>query len=1222
MSDDQDKRSPIVDRYRRRGGSARKDAGKSEGFWRKLFNADGSPADGREGGGTEGADEPDEASPPPSDEMLPVIKPLAPEVDEGCERDELSEDVGLDWDDELMAESSSATPKSASALALDPLVPLPPVKPLDEEPRPAGASRELDIALCEAKTDGEGLSPVEASKKPQRLALELVLPSGSRLLLVGKISGAARAGGLLSLEVEDVPVNPERLVNGLAELSERIAAASTSPGAGDERHSVDPSDEERSSFVAAITKPQGEREALPEVALPPPKRQRERETASNLEERAPPEEIATGGVRALDPLHPMDGGAKGWHGPTGASASKPPLEATPTSSLKNDSSLEEPERRSSASTFGGYAQVALDEPPTAPVFPDVDEVAGLKSTKEASFSDETSSSRGTPSPLEPLDDDELEATRKRQPSSGVKGLTKEIPRRREGRGDGPTKEIAAPVDANTPTKETAAPLADGPTETASSPVAAPARRKRRPRVSSIQRGGAAADAKGEADPLGRWTEEDRPDQRNASEGEKASESGGEKTPASKPSPNSSTSSAERRSKPINPAALATSSSPPEPSRLAPKKPIPVAPVAPPVAKAKRSTVAPAAPSPARSAPPEPTAPAAHLSPSSSPLGGGSPRSEPITSTGRDSVAVSGELGDSEPAQRRAQPPTAPATVASKGPSASGASVGPPPTAPPITAPPAPARAEQPTPALGEIAPPDPLDRGAPGMSRRRARKTAPVVGVDFGTSYSCVALLRAGLELIPGPAGDVMIPSVASFPSPGEVIIGAEAKRRMGGEAQWTVASPKRLLGRPYKDPHVASLLGTLAMRTFAGTDQFTRFEAHGEIYSVTDICAMILGKLRERACRYLDADVTKAVFAVPVAYGSLQRSALELAAKQAGLQGVALLTEPSAALLAHGFRGRRGLAAVYDFGGGTFDFCVVSVSETAFRVVCAGGDPWLGGDDFDDALATMVADRFWNDSGIDLRTRAVEWQSLVHGCEETKRQLSKDRSAYVQVDNLLHTSDGMRGLKYKVTRKEFVKVVTELVERSVTITKQIMQQAGIDPRKVDQVVLTGGTSMIPAIRDAVTKLFGKKPMTGDPELAVVRGTALRAAELSGEAMGETSMSGRTLREVAGRTIGVGTEGGGVVTIFERDTPLPAERDHSFKTVRANQTDMIVTLYEGAKSRVDERQVLGQLRYRGLRAAPAGQNKVDFTFILDEDGLLHVTAIVEGRTFDKTIKLG
>ena len=521
----------------------------------------------------------------------------------------------------------------------------------------------------------------------------------------------------------------------------------------------------------------------------------------------------------------------------------------------------------------------------------------------------------------------------------------------------------------------------------------------------------------------------------------------------------------------------------------------------------------------------------------------------------------------------------------------------------------------------QISPPRKDDPGAPGISLRRERKLAPIVGIDFGTSNSCVALLRAGLELVPDENGEVLLPSVVSFPQPGQVVIGAEARRRMAAEAQWTIVSPKRLLGRPYRDPQVAQLTGPLAIRTFAGTDRLVRFEAHGEIYSVTDICAMILGRLRERACKYIGADVTKAVFTVPVGFGSLQRSALELAAKQAGLSGVVLVTEPSAALLAHGFRGQRGLAAVYDFGGGTFDFCVVEVSASAFRVLCAGGDPWLGGDDFDSALAGMVADRFYKESGVDLRTRAVEWQSLLFACEEAKRELSVHSSAVVRADNLIHSTRGPRGIAYKVSRKDFVRASAGLIERSVSIGKQVMTQAGIDPRKVDAVVMTGGTSMIPAIRAAVTKLFDKKPIATDSELAVVRGAALRAAEVAGDSLDGTSMAGRSLREVAGRAIGAAAEGTPVAALFERDTPLPAEAKCSFRTTRDMQTEMTLTLFESSKQRIDQNEVLGQLRYRGLQPLPAGRTGVEFLFVLDEGGLLHVTANVGGKPFERTIRL-
>jgi molecular chaperone DnaK len=508
-----------------------------------------------------------------------------------------------------------------------------------------------------------------------------------------------------------------------------------------------------------------------------------------------------------------------------------------------------------------------------------------------------------------------------------------------------------------------------------------------------------------------------------------------------------------------------------------------------------------------------------------------------------------------------------------------------------------------------------------GFRRGLRSSQLPVVGIDFGTSYSSIALMRAGLEIIPDEKGDPLLPSVISFPKAGESLIGWEARRRMGGEAQFTIVSPKRLLGRLYKDPQVAQLIGGLAFRTFAGTDKFVRFEAHGEIYSVTDICALILGKLRERACRYLDAEVSKAVFAVPVGFGTLQRSALEVAARKAGLEPVGLVTEPSAAVLAHGFRSQRGVVVVYDFGGGTFDFSVLEVSETAFQVLCAGGDPWLGGDDFDNAMASNLADRFWKETGVDLRNRAVEWQALLFACEHAKRILSTKSAAEVRVDNLLHTSKGAKGLRYKLSRREFVKLVEPLIEKSITISKQVMQQAGISQKQVDGVVLTGGTSMIPAVRDAVSKCFKRKPAPGDPDLAVVRGASLRAAELSGEAISDTSMGGRTLKEVAGRTIGAGPKGGRVVTLFERDTPVPAEVFKAFYTQYDDQTEMVIGLYEESKSRVDESRTIGHLRYKGLRAAPAGQARIDFTFVLDEDGILHVTAVVEGKEYEKSIRL-
>ena len=519
-------------------------------------------------------------------------------------------------------------------------------------------------------------------------------------------------------------------------------------------------------------------------------------------------------------------------------------------------------------------------------------------------------------------------------------------------------------------------------------------------------------------------------------------------------------------------------------------------------------------------------------------------------------------------------------------------------------------------------PPRPKKKEKPTGAPNIIGRASPLVGFDFGTSYTAAAVYDDGFTLIENEEGEVQMPSVVSFPSPDWTMIGTQARERMSSEAQWTITSPKRLLGRPYKDPKVALQLGGLAFKTFAGSDKFARFEAHGEIYGVGDICGMILKEMKSRAEKLLGCEVKRGVFAVPVSHGSIQRSALELAARSSGIEVVALLTEPSASVLAHGIRGRKGTVAVYDFGGGTFDFCVLKVRETAFQVLCAGGEPWLGGDDFDTVMANHISELFQKQTGIDLRTRAVELQALLFACEQAKRELSSKSNADLRLGDLVFTSEGKKGLRYRLSRRQFDKLTAHLIKKSLLISEKVLAQAGLKPSDVDTVVMSGGTSLIPKVRERVAEFFDLKPLVGEPDLAVVKGTALRAAELDGVPIDATSLSGRTLKEVAGRTIGIGIKGGPTITLIERNMPLPAEVSHSFPTQKAGQTEMVVGLYEESKSRIDESKTIGHLRYKGIKPAPKGERAVDFNFLLDEDSMLHVTAIVEGKEFNKTIKLG
>jgi molecular chaperone DnaK len=520
----------------------------------------------------------------------------------------------------------------------------------------------------------------------------------------------------------------------------------------------------------------------------------------------------------------------------------------------------------------------------------------------------------------------------------------------------------------------------------------------------------------------------------------------------------------------------------------------------------------------------------------------------------------------------------------------------------------------------EYVPPEEL-QSRPGL----ARPDETIVGIDFGTSYSSVAVLRdRRLELVPiEPDGDPMMPSVVSFPAPGQVLIGKDARRLLAGAAQWTIVSPKRLLGRLYKDQSAQRIFAGLAFRTFAGSDRYLRFEAHGNIYSAQGICAQILKRLKDRASEHLGKPVTSAVLAAPVGFGSLQRSAIEQAARHAGLSIKTIISEPTAAVLACGVeKNWTGRIAIYDFGGGTFDFCVLEVSSASYTVVCSGGDPWLGGDDFDAQVANQLADAFAQDTAVDLRNRAVEWQALLFAVEQAKRDVVESGAGVVQLDGLINTGRGSRGLQSRITRAVFDQLTAPLIKRSMVVVERVLDQASLRPADVDVVLMTGGTSLLPAVQEAVTEYFGKQPMIHEPHLAVVRGTAVRAASMSGSALAKAALRGRGLQDVVGRTIGAEADGGPLETIFERDTPLPSKRVHRFFTNEDGQRQMVIRLFEQSTSRIDQSKPLGRLVLRGLRGAARGQEYVDVTFTVESNGVLAVNAVVGNRSFSEKIPTG
>ena len=366
----------------------------------------------------------------------------------------------------------------------------------------------------------------------------------------------------------------------------------------------------------------------------------------------------------------------------------------------------------------------------------------------------------------------------------------------------------------------------------------------------------------------------------------------------------------------------------------------------------------------------------------------------------------------------------------------------------------------------------------------------PVVAIDFGTSYSSVAVLKGDLPvLLPRPMG--CIPSMVGVREDGFTVVGEEARQMRVADPANVIAAPKRLLGRQFLDRELDAYLANLGMSSTEGQGGEVLLHARGQIYSVEQLCATVLYRLRQHAQDYIGGPVTEAVFTVPVSFGNNRIAALIRAAGIAGLRTVKVLEEPAAAALAyHEAVSLRGLIAVYDFGGGTFDFSVLD-ADRGLAVVATAGDTWLGGDDLDEALAGAVANAFWRQSKIELRNTVVQWQRLLWAAERTKRQLSTATEARLVLNQVARTKKGSLNLDVEITREQLSVLVGGLIERSLDTCEQTLDLCDVDPSKISAVFLSGGTSLVPAVREGVQRFFGTTPTVSvPPDWAVILGAA------------------------------------------------------------------------------------------------------------------------------------
>jgi uncharacterized protein (TIGR02266 family) len=385
----------------------------------------------------------------------------------------------------------------------------------------------------------------------------------------------------------------------------------------------------------------------------------------------------------------------------------------------------------------------------------------------------------------------------------------------------------------------------------------------------------------------------------------------------------------------------------------------------------------------------------------------------------------------------------------------------------------------------------------PTLVEKRAPQ--PIIGIDLGTTYTSVAaVIGKKVTILPWPDGTKSSPSVVAFPKAGEVVVGMEARKRLASDPARTVSSPKRLLGRKYEDKEIQSFIGQAPYRTIPGPDQSVVVEMWREQYAITQLCSYILNSAREMAEAHLGHTVEKCVVTCPVSFGEDRVRLLKRAGQMARLDVISLIDEPSAAALANRFDPSfGGIVGVYDFGGGTFDFSVVDVTRGDFRVLATAGDTWLGGDDFDTVIADAVANQFWRMHKVDLRTQTVEWQKLVFACERAKRLLSVDDEAMIFVPDVLRTAQGMVDLNISLNRETFERACAPTINRSLDTCMHALELLDMQPNELSTIYLSGGTTYVPAVRDAVKKRFGIPVRTGvPPEHAVCLGAAIHAAQM------------------------------------------------------------------------------------------------------------------------------
>jgi len=495
---------------------------------------------------------------------------------------------------------------------------------------------------------------------------------------------------------------------------------------------------------------------------------------------------------------------------------------------------------------------------------------------------------------------------------------------------------------------------------------------------------------------------------------------------------------------------------------------------------------------------------------------------------------------------------------------------------------------------------------------------AKVIGIDLGTTNSCVAVMDGkDVKVIENAEGARTTPSMVAFSDDGERLVGQPAKRQAVTNPTNTLFAVKRLIGRRYEDPTVEKDKHLVPYKIVKGDNGDAWVEANDKGYSPSQISAMILQKMKETAESYLGEKVEKAVITVPAYFNDAQRQATKDAGRIAGLEVLRIINEPTAAALAYGLDKKDGKTiAVYDLGGGTFDISVLEIGDGVFEVKSTNGDTFLGGEDFDMRLVEYLAGEFKKDQGIDLKGDKLALQRLKEAAEKAKIELSSSQQTEINLPFITADASGPKHLTMKLTRAKFESLVDDLIQRTVAPCKAALKDAGLTAAEIEEVVLVGGMSRMPKVQEIVKQLFGKEPHKGvNPDEVVAMGAAIQAGVLQGD------VKDVLLLDVTPLSLGIETLGGVFTRLIERNTTIPTKKSQVFSTAEDNQQAVTIRVSQGEREMAQDNKLLGQFDLVGLPPSPRGMPQIEVTFDIDANGIVQVSAKDKGTGKEQQIRI-